>query len=89
MERKLIGKFVANGAKQPNKSWKQTYEELEASRKARTENISKVLQTHVKKTETDDIQYRTSRAAAALFGFAMPTSSSNWTNWENMQTVKS
>jgi hypothetical protein len=66
-----FGKFIAEGAKTPKISWKQTYEELEKSRKTRMESAAKVLQTHVKKTTTDDFQYRTTCAASRLFGLPM------------------
>lgn len=72
-----FGKLFAE-VKEPKKSWKQLYSDLETSTKTRTENISKVLQTHVKKVETDDIQYRTSKAAAALFGLAAPSQSTHY-----------
>lgn len=67
-----FGKIIAEGAKQPNKSWEQTYDELSASKKARAENVEKVIQAHGKKITTDDLQYRTSRAASAAFGFLKP-----------------
>lgn len=70
-----FGTLVANGAKQLNKSWKKTYEELDASRETRIQNTAKILQTQIKKTTQDDIQYRSAKAASALFGFAMPNSS--------------
>jgi hypothetical protein len=67
-----FGRFIAHGAKQFDKSWKKIYEELNSSREARVNNIGNVLHAHVKKTRTDDIQYRTQRATTQLFGFPMP-----------------
>lgn len=69
-----FGKIVAQGAKQPNKSWKQTHDELSASKIARVENVAKVIQAQVKKTTTD----RTFRAASALFGFALRNPSTHY-----------
>lgn len=63
-----FGKLVAEGAKSADKSWKQTYEALEASRKLRADNIGKVTQSQVFKSSTD----KTARVAASLFGFANP-----------------
>ena len=42
------------------------------------DNITKVVQTQVKKTTTDDVQYRTARATSALLGFAKPNLSTHY-----------
>ncbi|WP_075883628.1 hypothetical protein [Candidatus Protochlamydia sp. W-9] len=72
-----FGEFVAKGAKQP-KSWKQTYEELKVSKTTRDESIDQIIQTQIKKTTTNDLQFRTNSAASALFGFATPNPSTHY-----------
>ncbi len=73
-----FGTIVALGAKQFDKSWKQTYENLASSRSMRTQNTKNILQSHAKKVTTDDVQYRTAMAASALFGFAAPELSTHY-----------
>jgi F-box-like len=73
-----FGKFVADGAKQSNKSWKRTYDELDSSRKVRVDNIPNVIQAQVKKKNIDNLQYRTARSASVVFGFAMPNLSTHY-----------
>ena len=58
-----FGKIIAQRAKCPNISWKQTYD---------------VLTAHTKKITTDDTQYRTSGAAATLLGLPMPNPSTHY-----------
>lgn len=73
-----FGELVAKGAKQPHKSWKQTYEELKVSKTTREESTEQIIQTQIKKTTTNDLQFRTNSAASALFGFATPNLSTHY-----------
>ena len=63
-----FGKLIANDARMTCSDWKETYNKLESSQKEQTSNISKVLQTHTKKVQDDNLRQRTQRAAA-LLGF--------------------
>lgn len=65
--------FLAQGAKQPGKSWKETYRQLEGESKLRRARAHAALSAHAAKILGDDARYRTERAAAAMFGIPAPT----------------
>jgi hypothetical protein len=73
-----FGNLVANGAKEPNKNWKQTYEELAKSKEVRNVNIAQVLQTQKKKKTTDDLYIQIFREVLASSGFEMPDPSTHF-----------
>ncbi len=64
--------LVANGAKQPDKSWKQTYFELKKSKEERIHNLGSLQAISTNKMQYDSITYRMELAIAARIGWPQP-----------------
>lgn len=70
--------FLAQGTKQPGKSWKETYRQLEGESRLRQARARAALSAHATKIIGDDARYRTERAAAAMFGIPAPLNSTHY-----------
>lgn len=70
--------LLAEGAKQPDKSWKETYRQLEAGSRIRQARARAAASSHALKVRSDNVRYRTELAAASLFGLPAPTLSTHF-----------
>lgn len=84
---KEFGIIVADGAKESNKSWKYTYEELVSSRKARRANVTLVLQAQIKKTKMDNLNHRINSIMNGIMGVGMPNSDAHYYPAGNIRCI--
>ncbi len=70
--------FLAEGAKQPGKSWKKTYLQLEAGIEILQARARAAASSHALRVRSDNVRYRTQLAAASLFGLPAPALSTHF-----------